>query len=134
MSYIAGKQEKLVTRGLVYATDGIDHGTFLGKGSSSTTYGDLVGQASATLQNDTTYRYHRNGILTLDKDNTDYYSVALDLSSTSTVSVGMWARFREWPSSTSVLLEYSDNMNNTCLLYTSPSPRDATLSRMPSSA
>ena len=24
--------------------------------------------------------------------------------------------------------------NNTCLLYTSPSPRDATLSRMPSSA
>ena len=27
-----------------------------------------------------------------------------------------------------------DNNNNTCLLYTSPSPRDATLSRMPSSA
>ena len=26
------------------------------------------------------------------------------------------------------------NENNTCLLYTSPSPRDATLSRMPSSA
>ena len=25
-------------------------------------------------------------------------------------------------------------MNNSCLLYTSPSPRDATLSRMPSSA
>ena len=25
-------------------------------------------------------------------------------------------------------------MGNTCLLYTSPSPRDATLSRMPSSA
>ena len=25
-------------------------------------------------------------------------------------------------------------LNNTCLLYTSPSPRDATLSRMPSSA
>ena len=27
-----------------------------------------------------------------------------------------------------------DTINNTCLLYTSPSPRDATLSRMPSSA
>ena len=27
-----------------------------------------------------------------------------------------------------------DNTGNTCLLYTSPSPRDATLSRMPSSA
>ena len=26
------------------------------------------------------------------------------------------------------------NQTNTCLLYTSPSPRDATLSRMPSSA
>ena len=26
------------------------------------------------------------------------------------------------------------NYNNNCLLYTSPSPRDATLSRMPSSA
>ena len=28
----------------------------------------------------------------------------------------------------------SDNEDNDCLLYTSPSPRDATLSRMPSSA
>ena len=31
--------------------------------------------------------------------------------------------------------KYTDNIeHNTCLLYTSPSPRDATLSRMPSSA
>ena len=29
---------------------------------------------------------------------------------------------------------YIDAENSTCLLYTSPSPRDATLSRMPSSA
>ena len=29
---------------------------------------------------------------------------------------------------------YLDYLRNTCLLYTSPSPRDATLSRMPSSA
>ena len=29
---------------------------------------------------------------------------------------------------------YSTGMSNGCLLYTSPSPRDATLSRMPSSA
>ena len=27
-----------------------------------------------------------------------------------------------------------DSLNSSCLLYTSPSPRDATLSRMPSSA
>ena len=29
---------------------------------------------------------------------------------------------------------YEFNKNNTCLLYTSPSPRDRTRSRMPSSA
>ena len=32
------------------------------------------------------------------------------------------------------LTEQGENLFNTCLLYTSPSPRDATLSRMPSSA
>ena len=31
-------------------------------------------------------------------------------------------------------IEFTDNKSNSCLLYTSPSPRDATLSRMPSSA
>ena len=31
-------------------------------------------------------------------------------------------------------LDLASELNNTCLLYTSPSPRDATLSRMPSSA
>ena len=31
-------------------------------------------------------------------------------------------------------LEDYQSMEETCLLYTSPSPRDATLSRMPSSA
>ena len=30
--------------------------------------------------------------------------------------------------------EYLDAVNNICLLYTSPSPRDGLLSRMPSSA
>ena len=30
--------------------------------------------------------------------------------------------------------KYGDDEDNFCLLYTSPSPRDATLSRMPSSA
>ena len=33
-----------------------------------------------------------------------------------------------------VLVYVADNLLHTCLLYTSPSPRDATLSRMPSSA
>ena len=35
---------------------------------------------------------------------------------------------REWQNAT------KDHWNGNCLLYTSPSPRDATLSRMPSSA
>ena len=33
-----------------------------------------------------------------------------------------------------VAVDYPDEIAETCLLYTSPSPRDATLSRMPSSA
>ena len=32
------------------------------------------------------------------------------------------------------MLVWSDNPNNSCLLYTSPSPRDVEESRMPSSA
>ena len=34
----------------------------------------------------------------------------------------------------SLVLTFRDFEDNYCLLYTSPSPRDATLSRMPSSA
>ena len=33
-----------------------------------------------------------------------------------------------------ICVQYLLNEDTTCLLYTSPSPRDATLSRMPSSA
>ena len=36
--------------------------------------------------------------------------------------------------SEATLEQVADTLDNTCLLYTSPSPRDATLSRMPSSA
>ena len=37
-------------------------------------------------------------------------------------------------SSANQLLKLRKHLGRTCLLYTSPSPRDATLSRMPSSA
>ena len=43
----------------------------------------------------------------------------------------------DWPDGYTYLDRFLDEMkeqNNGCLLYTSPSPRDATLSRMPSSA
>ena len=43
--------------------------------------------------------------------------------------------FSDTISDEAVMVEYSSpNTNKPCLLYTSPSPRDATLSRMPSSA
>ena len=38
------------------------------------------------------------------------------------------------PSLVTANLSVVDNYGSACLLYTSPSPRDATLSRMPSSA
>ena len=40
---------------------------------------------------------------------------------------------KRWPADGVLEIDRS-NAYNTCLLYTSPSPRDATLSRMPSSA
>ena len=40
----------------------------------------------------------------------------------------------DWKPSQSVFTAHIDDHEHICLLYTSPSPRDATLSRMPSSA
>ena len=42
--------------------------------------------------------------------------------------------FKIWYQSGTVVNWHSGGTFTTCLLYTSPSPRDATLSRMPSSA
>ena len=42
--------------------------------------------------------------------------------------------FSWYGNATSVELKGEWDWDNNCLLYTSPSPRDATLSRMPSSA
>ena len=97
MSYIAGKQKKLVTRGLIYAIDGIDHGTFPGNGSSSTTYGDLVGQNDATLYNKTTHRYHKQGILsyTGNESTSDYVTIPGSVASAisgGSFSIGIWVR------------------------------------------
>ena len=43
-------------------------------------------------------------------------------------------RLKEFSSEHEAILELSKGKLTICLLYTSPSPRDATLSRMPSSA
>ena len=54
----------------------------------------------------------------------------LDVSTSSRGEASMLLSFQNWDSLH--FLEHVDD--GTCLLYTSPSPRDATLSRMPSSA
>ena len=77
---------------------------------------------------------NRNGVgLSLMNDkigmmNTTYaglsYAYRLKVSDDATLSIGIQGR-----------VEHSRiDWSNSCLLYTSPSPRDATLSRMPSSA
>ena len=51
--------------------------------------------------------------------------------------LGLSAAFREDTNPNKIDLGvgvYKDEQGNTCLLYTSPSPRDSNLSRMPSSA
>ena len=49
---------------------------------------------------------------------------------------GMWVHTSEYEPKAPQLMphEHSPNPKHTCLLYTSPSPRDRTRSRMPSSA
>ena len=60
------------------------------------------------------------------------------LSIVAGVAVGVWAYFGLHESlnatKTKVELMSKDLEENTCLLYTSPSPRDRQKSRMPSSA
>ena len=50
--------------------------------------------------------------------------------------VGIKSEVIKYPETVSEkeILEKIKSLNKSCLLYTSPSPRDATLSRMPSSA
>ena len=45
-----------------------------------------------------------------------------------------WSKFKKTKSAKAAAKQEAKENSKNCLLYTSPSPRDATLSRMPSSA
>ena len=47
---------------------------------------------------------------------------------------GLWTELPNFATLTPVVTSVTSALDTSCLLYTSPSPRDATLSRMPSSA
>ena len=54
-----------------------------------------------------------------------------DMEGSKAIFLENWAQKRK---RSFLRFDYSGHGQSTCLLYTSPSPRDATLSRMPSSA
>ena len=60
---------------------------------------------------------------------------SLSINNASSADVGVYTCEVTNPNAPDLTLEsYTYTINGVCLLYTSPSPRDATLSRMPSSA
>ena len=98
------------------------------------------------LNDGTTIKRLSDGaFIPVDEGNLDYQQFKYDVVGIGTtcvegIDVGITtaydvARAAEYPSLEEQQdMQYWDAVNGTCLLYTSPSPRDATLSRMPSSA
>ena len=74
-----------------------------------------------------------NGIVLFEKRLSELRAIeeAARLSNQAVAVQGAWQTVKQTPRGAGHL--FSDPLG-TCLLYTSPSPRDATLSRMPSSA
>ena len=75
--------------------------------------------------------------LTLDWINKNNFNNGILNLSIQHTSASLIVQENADPDVQSDLINYFDKiapMDNNCLLYTSPSPRDATLSRMPSSA
>ena len=75
--------------------------------------------------------YHKR-IIEYYKDTENAYKDSWDLNNSLAIHYGYWdEKVNSFPES---LLRMNEIMIETCLLYTSPSPRDRTRSRMPSSA
>ena len=58
----------------------------------------------------------------------------LDAEEAKSLDVAEDSRETDWKSKSFMASMFMGDLDMSCLLYTSPSPRDATLSRMPSSA
>ena len=82
--------------------------------------------------------YQETAQVLIDKTISQNVKSSITLQSTSVqelkVPAELEQRIREDKRISAVILTKNPNTPNTCLLYTSPSPRDRTRSRMPSSA
>ena len=97
MATRVGSSKRLITKNLIFAIDGNDSATFPGKGSSSTTYGDLIGQNDGTLNNNATHRYHKQGILSYsgNESTSDYVTIPGSVASAisgGSFTIGIWVR------------------------------------------
>ena len=78
---------------------------------------DFINNTSVTVNQEI---HHHNNTTVVN----NIYETSNEYSNTTNMDGG----------TTNIDYEFGDGVNGSCLLYTSPSPRDATLSRMPSSA
>ena len=97
MATRVGSSKRLITKNLIFAIDGNDSATFPGNGSSSTTYGDLIGQNDGTLVNKAGHRYHKQGILsyTGNTSTADYVTIPGSVASAisgGSFTIGIWVR------------------------------------------
>ena len=72
--------------------------------------------------------------LYLDLDQGQYWAMTIEGKEEKPLPDAAWAMPRLFPETIRLTDASSGSIKRTCLLYTSPSPRDRTRSRMPSSA
>ena len=119
---------KIVTDGLVLALDAANHKSYPGSG---TAINDLTANnTNGTLTNGPTFNSGNAGSIEFDATN-DF----ILLPGASSLSVN-YHTISSWNYSSNYRHQgfMFEKTTNGCLLYTSPSPRDRTRSRMPSSA
>ena len=89
-------------------------------------------EAIAAQNEDKALKSHFDGIAQALTENET--RILAELKAGEGQAVDMGGYYHANAALTTVVMRPSETLNKICLLYTSPSPRDATLSRMPSSA